>query len=223
MGAELLATVEVEPSVPATAAVIWLHGLGADGHDFEPIVPYLGVDESIGLRFVFPHAPSRPVTINAGMVMPAWYDIRQLSLKRDVDEQGVLDSTAQIRQLIAREQERGVPSERIVLAGFSQGGAIALRLGLLYEHELAGVVALSTYLVCDDGLADRQSDANRSMPIFMGHGEQDPMVPLAAGEMARDRLRELGHEPIWKTYPMGHEVHPAEIRDIGLTLNAWLG
>jgi phospholipase/carboxylesterase len=218
----LLDCVEMAPGGEVGRAVIWLHGLGADGHDFEPLVPYLGIDPRLAVRFVFPHAPRRPVTINMGLIMPAWYDIRDLSLRRDVDEKGVLESADQLRALVARERERGVPADRIVLAGFSQGGAIALHVGLRYEESLAGILALSSYLVCDQSIEGERSEANRDVPIFQAHGSLDPMVPPQAGELARDRLVELGYSPQWKTYPMGHEVHPDEIRDVGAWLNGVL-
>jgi len=215
---EFLKCVEVEPAGPARAAVIWLHGLGADGHDFEPIVPYLELDPGLGVRFVFPHAPKRAVTINMGMIMPAWYDVRALDLRRDQDVEGIADSAGHVRSLIARENERGIPTERIVLAGFSQGGAMALYVGLRYPETLAGILALSCYMILGDDLVSEAAEANRVTKIFQGHGEWDPMVPPARGEAARDQLRELGHEVEWKTYPMAHEVHPLEIRDVG----AWL-
>ena len=217
-----LPCVEVAPSGPARSAVIWLHGLGADGHDFEPIVPHLRVEADLGARFVFPHSPKRAVTINAGLIMRAWYDIRKLSLKRDVDQAGVRESADHVRRLIARENERGVPTERVVLAGFSQGGAVALHVALRHPDRLAGIVALSTYMVDDDELETQRGEANRGTPIFQAHGTADPMVPLEAGEAARLRLIELGYDVTWTTYPMGHEVHPDEIRDIGLFLNRQL-
>ena len=216
--AEYLQCVEIGPPGPARSAVIWLHGLGADGHDFEPIVPHLELDPSLGVRFVFPNAPKRAVTINMGMVMPAWYDVLALDLRRDQDVEGIADSAAHVRALIARENERGIPTERIVLAGFSQGGAIALYVALRYPETLAGILALSCYMILGDDLASEAGEANRATRIFQGHGEWDPMVPQARGEAARDQLRELGHEVEWKTYPMAHEVHPLEIRDVG----AWL-
>ena len=223
MSEALLDCVEIDPQAPARSAVIWLHGLGADGHDFEPIVPQLGVDESHAVRFVFPHAPKRPVTINGGFVMPAWYDIRALSLSRDVDEQGVRESTKHVHALISRENERGIPARRIVLAGFSQGAAMALHVGLRYRQRLAGIVALSTYLVCDESLEDERSEANRDVPIFQGHGFMDPMVLPEAGQLAHDRLTSLGYTVVFKTYRMGHEVHPEEIVDVGNALNEMLG
>ena len=222
MNAEYLPCVELAPPEQVGASVIWLHGLGADGHDFEPIVPYLEVDAALAVRFVFPHAPRRAVTINAGLLMPAWYDIKEISLKREIDVAGVQESAGQLSALIGREVERGVPEERIVLAGFSQGGAIALHVALRHPRRLAGLVALSTYLVCDEQLEQERSEANRDLPVFQAHGSGDPMVPLAAGESARDRLTELGYQVDWKTYPMGHEVHPLEIREIGAQLNRML-
>jgi phospholipase/carboxylesterase len=221
-GEPLLSCVEVEPEGSANAAVIWLHGLGADGHDFEPIVPYLELAPGIQARFIFPHAPDRPVTVNAGMVMPAWYDIRVLALQREIDEGGVLESTEQVAALMARERNRGIAPGRLVLAGFSQGGAIALHAALRYPARLAGVIALSTYLVRDQTLEAERSEANHDLPIFQAHGTLDPMVPLENGERARDRLTEMGYPLEWRTYAMGHEVHPGEIRDVGSALNAWL-
>ena len=222
MSEALLDCVEIEPQTPARSAVIWLHGLGADGHDFEPIVPHLGLDAAHAVRFVFPHASKRPVTINGGFVMPAWYDIRELSLSRDVDERGVLESAQQVLALIARENERGIAPRRIVLAGFSQGGAMALHVGLRYPERLAGIVALSTYLVCDEDLEDERSESNRDIPIFQGHGSMDPMVRPEAGQLALDRLQSLGYSVVFRAYPMGHEVHPQEILDVGNALNGML-
>ena len=223
MSEALLDCVEIEPRTPVRSAVIWLHGLGADGHDFEPIVPQLGVDESHAVRFVFPHAPKRPVTINGGFVMPAWYNIRAMSLSRDVDEQGVQESMKHVQALISRENERGIPARRIVLAGFSQGAAMALHVGLRYRQRLAGIVALSTYLVCDESLEDERSEANHDVPIFQGHGSMDPMVPPEAGQLTHDRLTSLGYSVVFKVYRMGHEVHPEEIVDVGNALNEMLG
>jgi phospholipase/carboxylesterase len=218
MTVDPLPRVEVEPARPAKSAVVWLHGLGADGHDFEPIVPYLGLGEDAGVRFVFPHAERRAVTINMGLIMRAWYDIRGADLRDDPDEAGVRRSAAQVRALIARENERGVPCRRIVLAGFSQGGAMALHVALRHAEPLAGVVALSCYLVCGESLESETSEAGRRLEIFQAHGTEDPLVPLERGREARDRLLSLGCRVEWRTYPMGHEVHPGEIQDIG----AWL-
>jgi phospholipase/carboxylesterase len=218
MGVELLPCVEVHPRGQAKRAVIWLHGLGADGHDFEPIVPYLGLGDDLGVRFVFPHAPKRAVTINMGLIMPAWFDIRETSFGRDHDERGIRESAEAIRALIARENDRGIPCRDMVLAGFSQGGTLALNVGLRHPETLAGVVALSCFLVDDESLDDEMSEANRGTRIFQAHGTDDPLVPLERGLEARDRLMDLGCDVEWKTYPMGHEVHPREIQDIG----AWL-
>jgi phospholipase/carboxylesterase len=209
--------VELHPArgAAATCAVIWLHGLGADGHDFEPIVPYLGLPDDLGVRFVFPHAPRRAVSINMGLLMPAWYDIRALDAGGDEDERGIRESAAQIGALVAREVARGVPPERIVLAGFSQGGAMALHVALRHPDRLAGVVALSCYIVGDDTLEREASAANRGLPIFQAHGTDDPIVPLPLGQAARDRLTTLGHEVEWRTYDMAHQVVPEEIEAIG--------
>jgi phospholipase/carboxylesterase len=197
--------------------VVWLHGLGADGFDFVPILPQLGVDE-LPIRFVFPHAPSIPVTINSGYVMPAWYDIRDADLANRHDEDGIRLTHGQITALLARENERGVPSERIALAGFSQGGAIALHTGQRHPERLAGIVALSAYLVLEETLAVERHEANVSTPIFAAHGTQDPMVELPRGEAAKARLLELGHPLEWHTYPMQHQVCTEEITAIGTFL-----
>ncbi|HET9679330.1 MAG TPA: alpha/beta fold hydrolase [Gammaproteobacteria bacterium] len=210
---ELLDRVEIATgSTTPTASVIWLHGLGADGHDFEPIVPELGLEQPI--RFVFPHAPVRPVTLNAGTPMRAWYDLSSIgedgSRNGPRDDAGINESQQQVEQLIAREKERGVASDRIVLAGFSQGGAIALHTGIHHAEPLAGIVGLSTYLHTADSLPVAR-DANRQTPIFMAHGTQDPMVGINLGERSRDKLREHGYTVEWQTYPMPHAVCPEEI------------
>ncbi len=214
---ELLPAVELEPSCGAESArhsVLWLHGLGADGHDFEPIVPELGIPDEAAVRFVFPHAPSQPVSINMGMVMPAWYDIVSVDLGRKHDEAGIERSALALRALIRRENERGVPSERIILAGFSQGGAIALHTGLRFEEPLLGIVALSTYLVCEERLAEERSAANAGVPIFQAHGTLDPMVVPERGVAARERLRALGYGVDWHEYPMQHQVCVEEIQEL---------
>ena len=216
---DTLPCVEVEPQGTAERAVIWLHGLGADGHDFPPILPHLGLDPALAVRFVFPHAPSIPVTINGGFVMPAWYDIRAVDLRREADTDGILRSAEQVRALIAREVERGVPPERILLAGFSQGGAMALHVALRFEQRLAGVLALSTYLVLPESLPTELSSANREIPIFQAHGQLDPLVPMERGASARDTLVEMGYRVDWHEYPMQHEVCMEEIQDVG----SWLG
>jgi phospholipase/carboxylesterase len=222
MSEPLLPCVEIDPPGETRCSVIWLHGLGADGHDFEPLVPYLGMSPELGVRFVFPHAPEIPVTLNMGMVMPAWYDITEMDLRRRNDEDGIRKSAERVSRLIVRENERGVPTSRIVLAGFSQGGAIALHLALRHPEPLAGIMALSTYLVCQDSIEAERSEANAKASIFQAHGDFDPMVQIARGEESRDRLIELGYEVEWHTYPMAHQVHPDEIDDIAKWLTSRL-
>jgi len=211
----LLERIVLEPATAATRSVIWLHGLGADGHDFVPIVRELRLPPELGVRFVFPHAPAIPVTINGGMVMPAWYDILGMDFERREDGAGVLRSSGHLEALIAHERAQGIPSDRIVVAGFSQGGAIALHAGLRHGERLAGIMALSTYMVRGESLADEAAAANREVPILQCHGTQDPMVPAARGQAARDRLQELGYEVEWHTYPMQHQVCAEEIEEIG--------
>ena len=214
---ELLRAVEIETGGKVRASVLWMHGLGADGHDFEPIVPHLGL-EGRGVRFVFPHAPRRAVTINMGLLMPAWFDVGSQDFGSDVDAAGIRVSVGQIEALLAREKERGVPAARILLAGFSQGGVIALLTALRHPERLAGVLGLSTFLTAE-GTADSDlSPANAGLPIFMGHGDEDPMIPMDWAEAARDRLESLGYPVTWKSYPMAHQVCAEEIADIG----AWM-
>lgn len=213
-----LETVEVETGPNATAAVIWLHGLGADGHDFEPIVPELKWSGMPDIRYVFPHAPVRPVTINGGIPMRAWYDIVSLTSARGHDRQGIVDSVNQAAELLRREIGRGVPSRRIILAGFSQGGAIALQLALRFPEPLAGVAALSSYLLFPDRLAEQRHEANRQLPAFVAHGSADPVVPPQLGEDAATALKNLGHPVECHTYPMVHSVCPQEILD----LRSWM-
>ena len=204
----------LEPLAPATAAVIWLHGLGADGSDFVPIVPELRLPPTLSVRFVFPHAPMRPVTINNGYVMRAWYDIRGLSRSEAEDDAGIRDSQARVAALIGEQERSGIAAQRIVLAGFSQGGAIALQTALRYPSALGGVLALSTYLPLQASLAQEATPANRHLPIFMCHGLRDPVLPLQLGEISRQALGALGYAVDWHTYPMEHSVCPAEIVDI---------
>ena len=213
-----LPTVEHETAPLLTHSVIWLHGLGADGHDFAPIVPELVAQEWPGLRFVFPHAPVRPVTLNGGMPMRAWYDIAGVDLTSRQDETGMRASIEAVQGLIARENARGVPDERIVLAGFSQGGAIALAGGLRHPRRLAGIIALSTYLPMQGSFEAERSAANAATPIFWGHGTADPIVPLTRGVQSRDVLQGLGYAVEWHTYPMPHSVCAEEIVD----LRTWL-
>ncbi len=198
-------------------AVIWLHGLGASGHDFEPVVPQLGLADDMAVRFFFPHAPQRPVTINGGMVMPAWYDILEMSLERKVDVNQIEESAQQIHNLIAREIERGVSPEHIVVAGFSQGGAVAYHVALGYPKRLAGLMALSTYLATNDNIA--YSDANKDMPILIEHGTHDPVVPVVLGEQAQALLSSKGYSVIYHTYPMAHQVCMPQIQNIGKWMN----
>lgn len=218
MTTQTLTTVEIDPRRPAQASVIWLHGLGADAHDFEPIVPYLELPPELGVRFVFPNAPQRPVTINGGLRMRAWYDVLGLDLPRNEDAAGIRDSARAIEALIRRETERGIAGRRIVLAGFSQGGAMTLYTGLRHAVPLAGLLALSSYLPLADSLAEERHPANQSVPIFMVHGRHDEVIPLHYGRASLERLQALGYTPQWQDYPMGHEVNLDEIRAIG----AWL-
>jgi phospholipase/carboxylesterase len=216
----MLETVERCTAPNPAWSIVWLHGLGADGNDFAPIVPDLVRPGWPGIRFVFPHAPVRPVTLNAGMRMRAWYDIRDLELNTRADEAGVRESIAQVEDLVAREGERGIPAQRVFLAGFSQGGAIALAAALRREAALAGVVGLSTYLPLGNSTATEATPAGRRTPVFMAHGSQDPMVRPQWGEASRDALRGLGVPVEWRTYPMPHSVCAEEIRDLGDWLDA---
>ncbi|MCP3914227.1 MAG: alpha/beta fold hydrolase [bacterium] len=220
---ELLNCIELEPPGTADASVIWMHGLGADASDFPPVVPMLGLPADHGVRFVFPNAPRIPVTVNGGMVMPAWYDILALDFDRRVDEEGVRRSAAQVTALIERERERGVTANRIVVAGFSQGGAIAYHVGLRHPERLAGILALSTYIACDGDLQNERSTENADIPIFHGHGTMDPMVVLGMGVAAREKLTGLGYEIEWHEYPMQHQVCAEEIEDAGRFLASVLG
>ena len=209
---ELLEHIEIEPATPATAAIIWLHGLGADGHDFEPVVPALKLPQSLAVRFIFPHAPVRPVTINGGAEMRAWYDFiphSETSGRADIET-----SAGQVRDFIEREISRGIASERIILAGFSQGGVIALHTGLRFTSRLAGIMALSTYL--DDFRATEQerTDANLAIPILMAHGTHDPMIPIMRAATSRENLIRLGYDVRWYDYPMGHQVCMPEVEEI---------
>jgi phospholipase/carboxylesterase len=222
MDERLLPAVVIEPPLSATASVIWLHGLGADGHDFEPIVPELGLGGA-PIRFIFPHAPERPVTINMGYVMRAWYDITAPDLSQGQDEAGTRESEQQLRAWIEHEKARGILPERIILAGFSQGGAIVLHTGLRYPERLGGIMALSTYLPLADAVAEEKHAANARLPIFMAHGAQDPIIPLPLAEQSRETLRELGHTVEWHQYPMQHSVCMEEIGAIAEWLRERLG
>lgn len=215
---EVLQTVEVQTGAEPNSSIIWLHGLGADGHDFEPIVPELRLPPGLPVRFVFPHAPVRPVTLNNGYPMRAWFDIVKIGLQQPRDRTGMEASRQAIESLIARENERGIPSSRIVLAGFSQGGAVALYVGLQQPERLAGIMALSTYLPAGEGVDFVSAPANALTPIFYGHGTQDPIVPLLLGQHTRDWLTAQGRPITWHTYPMPHSVSAEEI----LHIRAWL-
>ena len=212
--ADLLESLEIETAPNPDAAVIWMHGLGADGHDFEPIVPELRLPATTRIRFVFPHAPLRPVTINQGHVMRAWYDVRALAGVRREDEAGVRQSARQIEALLARERQRGIAPRRIVIAGFSQGAAMALHVGLRYADRLAGLLALSCYLPLANTLPTEASPANRDVPIFWAHGLHDPMIPQAMAEQGRAQLAELGYQIDWHQYPIPHSVSAEEIADV---------
>jgi len=219
----LLPRIELETAPNPSAAVIWLHGLGADGNDFAGLVPELDLTGCAPVRFVFPHAPSMPVTINGGYVMPAWYDILGANLVSHQDTAGIQKSERAIIQLVEHEAVRGIAYERIVLAGFSQGCAIALHTGLRFPYRLAGIMALSGYLPLADRFASERTQANTPTPVFMAHGTQDPVVVLQRGEESRDALLRLGHSVEWHTYPMPHSVHPREIADIAAFLRRVLG
>jgi phospholipase/carboxylesterase len=198
--------------------VIWMHGLGADGWDFVTIVRELQLPEDLPLRFIFPHAPTRPVTINNGYVMRAWYDIAMMELQRLPDERGIRESQKQIEELLDREYSRGIASDKIVLAGFSQGGAIALQTGLRHAKPLGGILALSTYLTLGDSLAAEASPANKEIPILMVHGSEDPVVPMALAEQSRDTLKQHGYGVRWLDYPMPHSVCMEEV----VAISEWL-
>ena len=211
----LLEWLEISTSDNPEFAVIWMHGLGADGHDFEPVVPHLGLPRDLGVRFVFPHALMRPITINGGAVMRAWYDIIEISASKGQDEAGINHSAGKIRELIGHQCEKGIKASNIVLAGFSQGGAMAMHVGLRYPQKLAGIMALSAYLMFPERLQSECSDANGTTPVFIGHGTHDPMVPLSLGQSACSELK-AGNWPVeWHTYPIPHSVSQAEIMDIG--------
>jgi phospholipase/carboxylesterase len=220
--AQLLDAIQLETGRDPQRSVIWLHGLGADGRDFVPIVRELDL-RAAPIRFIFPHAPVQPVTINNGMSMRAWYDIVADDLARREDERGVRASQGLVEALIARERERGVPAARIVLAGFSQGGAISLQTGLRHLERLAGIMALSTYVPIAATLESERNPANADVPIFMAHGTQDPIIPLAHARRSRELLERLGYPVEWHEYVMPHSVSPQEIDDIGAWLRRVLG
>jgi len=207
---------EVSTADQPECSVIWLHGLGADGHDFEPIVPYLGLSPATSVRFIFPHALMRPVTVNGGAVMRAWYDIIEISTSKGQDEAGIKHSASKINALIDHEIKRGIPASKIILAGFSQGGAMALHVGFRYPQRLAGIMALSAYLLFPERLENENVEANSETPVFLAHGTQDPVVPFFLGQAVQSELA-AGQWPVeWHSYPIPHSVSPEEIADIGL-------
>jgi phospholipase/carboxylesterase len=218
MARPLLATVEIETAPDPRACVIWLHGLGADGHDFEPAVPQLVRPGSPALRFVFPHAPVRPVTLNGGVPMRAWYDIVGIDRDSAQDQRGIRDADAAVRALIRRENERGLASQRIVLAGFSQGGALALFTGTRYPEQLAGIIGLSCYALLAETFAAERAAANQATPLLLAHGSLDPVVDPGLGEQTRALLVAAGYAVEWHSYPMGHGVCVEELAAIALFL-----
>jgi len=219
---KLLPCVEIEPDRPAEASIVWLHGLGANGHDFEPVANMLAPVLPVPVRFILPHAPQMPVTINGGVSMPAWYDMLNLEHPRSVDWETVAQSEQAVEALLERERQRGIASDSLYLAGFSQGGAMALRVALKGESEVAGVLALSTYLLQKEeeafGLA-----SEKSLPVFMAHGKLDPVLPFVLAERSREQLEKIGCEVQWKDYPMPHSVCQEEIEHIALWLKEQLG
>lgn len=214
----LLETVIQETSASITASVIWLHGLGADGHDFAGITSQLQLPTDLGIRFIFPHAPERPVTLNNGFIMRAWYDIYSLNNLHQEDQEGIQTSEQAIRRLIQQQLDAGISASRIILAGFSQGGALALHTGLRYPARLGGILGLSTYLPLISQFDPNRHAENRQIPIFLAHGEQDNVLPMALGIKTRDVLRQAGYSVEWHAYPMAHQVCLPEIADI----NRWL-
>lgn len=203
-----------EPKTDHKASVIWLHGLGADGNDFEPIVPELNLSDDLGVRFIFPNAPVRPVTINGGMAMRAWYDVKAPNLREQEDVESIIESDALIIEYIKAEMDKGIPANKIILAGFSQGGAITLHTGLRFPEQLAGLLALSTYLPLPDQL-EQEASANKNIPIMMAHGISDPVIPVGHGKASRQTIKELGYDVDWNEYMMQHAVCLEEINAIG--------
>ncbi len=215
----LLPAIEMESpnGADVNASIIWLHGLGADGSDFAPLVPQLSLPESLGIRFIFPNAPSIPVSINNGFVMPAWYDIKEMDIDRHVDEEQLRQSATGVHALIDREIERGVDSSRIIVAGFSQGGAVSFEAGLTYSKPLAGIMALSTYFATADSI--KVNPIHEGMPILICHGSMDPVVPEALGKKSEATLQGLGFAPEYRSYPMEHSLCPQQVVDI----SDWMG
>lgn len=223
MSDSLLETIEIETAPDPSVSVIWLHGLGADGNDFAPIVRELDLNGCPPIRFIFPHAPTMPVTINNGYVMRAWYDILGLDLGQREDMAGLRKSQARVEALIAREKERGIPAHRIILAGFSQGCAMTLQTGLRYPEKLAGLLCLSGYLPLNQSVPDERNSANHDTPIFLVHGRNDPVIPIALAQKSRDILKSLGYNVEWHEYMMPHSICQEEVDDIGAWLRRILG
>jgi len=220
MNAEQLSTIEIQPEAAHKYSVIWLHGLGADGHDFESLIPELHLTAATNTHFIFPNAPVQPVTINGGMSMRSWYDILEMSLERKVDIDGIYQSASLIEPLIRQEIDKGIASTNILLAGFSQGGVIALHAGLRHPHKLAGIVALSTYLPTIDRLQTERSAANKDTPIFMAHGIIDPIVAVESGKAAFDKLKSMDYNIEWHDYLMEHRLCVEEIEHISVFMNS---
>jgi len=221
---KLLDTIELETDQNIEFSVIWLHGLGASGHDFEPIVPEMKLPNRPGVRFIFPHAPVKPITINGGASMRAWYDITSLEFtERDHDDDGIEDSVQLINALIEAEIDRGIPAKQIILAGFSQGGAIAYNTALSSQHELGGLMALSTYLPMNEGQLSTVGDARKSLPMFIAHGEQDDVINIQYAEQSVAKLKAAGFNPTWKTYSMPHSVSLEEVADMANWFKHQLG
>lgn len=219
----MLDAVYVEPKKTVNAVVIWLHGLGADGHDFEPVIPHLKLIDSLNVRFIFPHAPVQPVTCNNNIAMRSWYDILELSEIRKINEQDLIQTSEKINKLIEQQVLDGIPAEKVLLVGFSQGGAVALHTGLRYPSPLAGILALSTYMPRENSLKNEASDANKGIVIHMAHGDKDDMVTPRASQKAFDDLETHQYNVSFNRYPMGHELCLKEVRDIGRWMNELLG
>ena len=218
----LLDRITIEPAKSATACVIWLHGLGDSGAGFAPVVPLLNLPHDHAIRFIFPHAPEQEITINNGFVMPAWYDIKNDNLHNRADMDGVLQSEHLVRALIQEQIDTGIDVSNIVLAGFSQGGVMSLFAGLRFEKSLAGILAMSCYLPIKDQLPTQLSTANKNTPVLQHHGELDNVVPMTAGKMANELMKDKGYDIQWKTYPMAHSVLPQQLNDIGIWLTKCL-